>query len=256
MNKLKLILKSPYAMILVVIPIFLFISTKIEDEIEKKEELKEVSKVIIKPIIEVHKKIIKVNDIKEDKEYQKLINKIFYHDTELYKMGYKKTDMNYELLTQRINYYKKLVSEMNVDRYIQDKTDYKLIKKDYERLHRLVTYYDRTYKMYRKKGISRSWIYNEFEKKAFSDFEKKVAKLYRTSLSYHDVNSLTQYHFKDTNNSSKINTIGFLQRIKQKRNYIESKIITYEANKKSFDKILSIYEKLKKYYVGANHENN
>ncbi|MAD43171.1 MAG: hypothetical protein CL623_12375 [Arcobacter sp.] len=139
MNKLKLILKSPYAMILVVIPIFLFISTKIEDEIEKKEELKEVSKVIIKPIIEVHKKIIKVNNIKEDKEYQKLINKIFYHDTELYKMGYKKTDMNYELLTKRINYYKKSVLEMNVDRYIQDKTDYKLIKKDYERLHRLVT---------------------------------------------------------------------------------------------------------------------
>ena len=80
-------------------------------------------------------------------------------------------------------------------------------------LHLTVTYYDRTYKMYRKKGISRTWIYNEFEKKAFSDFEKKVAKLYRTSLSYHDVNSLTQYHFKDTNNSSKINTTGFLQRI-------------------------------------------
>ena len=254
MNKLKLILKSPYAMI-VVITIFLFLATKAEkkvEEIVKKEEVKHISEFLSTPIKEVHQEI--VTDIKIDEQFHKLINKIFYHDTDLYKMGY--SDMDYKLLTKRINYYKKLVSEMNVDRYIQDKTDYKLIKKDYERLYRLVTYYDRTYKMYRKKGISRSWIYNEFEKKAFSDFEKKFVKIYKTSLSYHDVNSLTQYHFKDTNNSSKINTTGFLQRIKQKRDYIESKIITYEANKKSFDKVLALYEKLKKYYVGASHENN
>jgi hypothetical protein len=260
---MKNIIKSPNFILLIavilLIALFSTNNTEVETveevkQIETPKEVKEVAKVISSPLKEVHKVIVKKNDVKEDKEYQRLINKLFNEDDALYKRGYKKSDIDIVIVNERIAYYKRKISEMEVDKYIQYKKDYEVLFEDYKILKRLKNFYDREYRAYRKQGKSRTWIYKTFNERILSPFEKKFVKFHKGVLSYHDVNALTKYHFKDTS-GSKLNPVGFLERIRKKRDNKKLFVDVYEINKKSFDKILSLYGKLKKKMnVGSNHD--